>query len=364
MKYILTVTALLMLLCASAAQGAQTRSITDGYGHAVAIPEKVERVICSGPGCLRLLVYLQAQGLAVAVDDIEGKRSSFDARPYALANPQLKALPVFGQFRGQDNPERILTLPKAPQVILKTSPEMGMNPQELERKTGIPVVALNYGDLGKKRQDFYAALRIMAQVAQRQERAEALIRFFDAHIADLGRRVAGIPEAKRPSAFVGGVALKGPHGFSSTEPGYPPFLFLNARNVAAMPGAPGVVSVAKEKILDWNPDYIFLDLSTLQLGEGAGGLHELKSDPAYKSLSAVRQGRVYGVLPYNWYAQNFGSILADAYYVGKVLYPAQFKDVNPETKADEIFTFLVGKPVCKEMDAAFRNMAFKPVGLR
>ncbi|SNR78097.1 iron complex transport system substrate-binding protein [Humidesulfovibrio mexicanus] len=355
---------ILLLLCANAAQAAQTRTITDGYGRAVTIPAKVERVICSGPGCLRLLVYLQAQGMAVAADDIESRRNAFDARPYALAHPELRTLPVFGQFRGSDNPERILTLSPAPQVILKTSPEMGVSPQDLERKTGIPVVALNYGDLGKKRPDFFASLRIMAQVVHRQERAEALVRFFDAHIAELGRRAAKIPGAKRPSAFVGGVALKGPHGFNSTEPGYPPFLFLNARNVAALPGAPGVVSVAKEKVLEWNPDFLFLDLSTLQLGEGAGGLHELKADPAYKSLSAVRQGRVFGVLPYNWYSQNFGSILADAYFVGKTLYPDQFKDVRPEAKADEIYTFLVGKPVYREMDAAFHGLAFKPLDLR
>ncbi len=352
------------LLCASAALCAETRSVTDALGRMVTIPAKVERVICSGSGSLRLLVYLQAQGLAVAVDDIEGKRTRFDARPYSIAETRLRAMPVFGRFRGEDNPERILTLPNPPQVILKTNPEMGMSAQELERKTGIPVVALRSGDLGAKRAEFYSALRIMAQVVGRQERAEALIRFFDGHIAELGRRVAGLPDAARPTAYVGGVALKGPHGLNSTEPGYPPFLFLNVRNVAAMPGAPGVVSVAKEKILDWNPDYVFLDLSTVQLGDDAGGLHELRTDPAYKSLSAVRRGRVFGVLPYNWYAQNFGSILADAYYVGTVLYPRQFKDVEPAAKADEIYTFLVGKPVFKEMDAAFLGMAFKPVALR
>jgi iron complex transport system substrate-binding protein len=355
---------LLSFLCAGTALGADTRTVTDALGRTVVIPAKVERVICSGSGSLRLLVYLQAQGLAVAVDDIESKRTRFDARPYSIAETRLRTMPVFGRFRGEDNPERILTLPNPPQVIIKTNPEMGMSAQELERKTGIPVVVLRYGDLGGKRAEFYSALRIMAQVVQRQERAEALIRFFDGHIAELGRRVAGLPEAQRPTAFVGGVALKGPQGFHSTEPGYPPFLFLNVRNVAALPGSNGVVNVAKEKILDWNPDTIFLDLSTLQLGDDAGGLHELRTDPAYKSLSAVRQGRVFGVLPYNWYSQNFGSILADAYYVGKVLYPKQFKDVEPAGKADEIYAFLVGKPVFAQMDAAFQGMAFKPVAMR
>lgn len=361
----------LLLLCSAILLGAfpalagDTRVVTDALGRQVAIPAKVERVICSGSGCLRLLTYLQAQNLAVAVDDIEGRRNQFDARPYAIANPGFRDLPVFGQFRGEDNPERILSLAVQPQVILKVNPEMGTNPVDLERKTGIPVVVLRYGDLGKKRAELYAALRLMAQVMGRTERAEAVIAFFDTNIAELGRRVAGLPESERPRVYVGGVAYKGPQGFHSTEPGYPPFLFLNARNVAAEGTVtPGQTVVAKEKIVEWNPDVLFLDLATLQLGEGAGGLHELKTDPAYQTLDAVKRGRVYGLLPYNWYSQNYGSILADAYFVGKVLYPERFKDVDPAAQADAIYAFLVGKPVFGEMDRLFGGQAFKPVPVR
>jgi iron complex transport system substrate-binding protein len=35
--------------------------------------------------------------------------------------------------------------------------------------------------------------------------------------------------------------------------------------------------------------------------------------------------------------------------------------VDPAAKADEIYTFLVGKPVFKDMDGLFRGMAFQPV---
>ena len=112
-----------------------------------------------------------------------------------------------------------------------------------------------------------------------------------------------------------------------------------------------------------DPDVLFLDLSTLQLGDGHGGLHELKTDPVFQALTSVAEGRVYGVLPYNWYTQNFGSILADAWYIGKVLYPERFKDIDPFKKADQVYTFLVSAPVFKEMNSHFQNMAFKPVKL-
>lgn len=167
--------------------------------------------------------------------------------------------------------------------------------------------------------------------------------------------------------YLGGVAFKGPHGFQSTEPAYPPFKFTHARNLAydklMTTKELSNSNIAKEKIVAWDPEYLFLDLSTLQLGDKAGGLYELKTDPAYLSLSSVKKNQVFGLLPYNWYTKNYGSILANAYYVGKLLYPDRFTDVEPEEKADEIYQFLVGKPVFTAMNGFFENLAFKQVPL-
>ncbi|MUM77907.1 ABC transporter substrate-binding protein [Pseudodesulfovibrio sp. F-1] len=364
-RYLYALLAALLMLLPSTPALSGERTVTDSMNREVAVPAEVSRVICSGPGCLRLLTYLEAQHMAVAVDDIEVRRRSFDARPYAMANPQFKTLPVFGQFRGHDNPELILTLEPQPQVIFKTFPTRGHDPVELQNKTGIPVVTLDYGTLGSQRQALYQSLRTMAEVVGRQDRAEAVIAFMEGQIEDLKRRTADIPEEERPSAYIGGVAMSGPHGFQSTEPGYPPFVFAGVRNLAYREGLTGKdlthANVAKEMIVQWNPEYLFLDLSTLQMGDKAGGLHELRTDPAYRTMAAVREGRVYGLLPYNWYTQNFGSILADAFFIGKLVHPDRFEDVAPAAKADEIYTFLLGKPLFEEMNGMFGNFAFTKV---
>jgi iron complex transport system substrate-binding protein len=123
--------------------------------------------------------------------------------------------------------------------------------------------------------------------------------------------------------------------------------------------------VAKEKLLDWDPEVIFVDLSTLQSGDENSALYQLRNEAAYQELQAVRDGNVYGVLPYNWYTQNFGSILADSYYAGKLLYPDRFEDVDLEDKTIEIYTFLVckgdeelGRDVYDKMADAFSSPAF------
>ncbi|MFP4284122.1 MAG: iron ABC transporter substrate-binding protein [Desulfovermiculus sp.] len=343
----------------------QARVIEDSAGREVDVPEKVERVYCSGAGSLRLLTYLQCQDRAVAVDDLEKREQSLDARPYALAHPELKDLPLGGEFRGRDNPERLLSLDRPPQVIFKTFLGMGMDADSLQSKTGIPVVVLEHGDIGAHKHDLEHSLLTMAEVLNCRQRAREVIDFLDRQIRDLRKRTQSIPTARHPSVFVGGVAFKGPHGFQATEPGYPAFEFVPAQNLAASdsPGGKDLRHsiVAKEQILMWDPDILFLDLATLQLSGEAGGLHELRHDPGYQALSAVKKDRVYALLPYNLYATNFGSVLANAYYIGSVLYPERFQDVDVQDKADEIFSFLVGAPVFTHLDQELEGKVFDPV---
>lgn len=368
-RYIyLFVISFFVVISSTGALSAQFRTVTDSAQREVTIPRTVDRIICSGAGCLRLVTYLGAQNLVLAVDDIEKRKRRFDARPYALANPRFKKLPVFGEFRGHDDPEKILGLDPLPQVIFKTYPSMGYDPQELQEKTGIPVITLNYGNLGKHRKALYRSLTIMGTILGKEKRSKEVIRFFEDEIQTLDGLCKASASLNQRRCYVGGIAFKGPHGFSSTEPSYPPFVFVHAQNLAAAGGFAGRnmmhSQVSKEKILEWDPEILFLDLSTLQMGDHAGGLYELRTDPVYQSLSALKREQVFGVLPYNWYSQNFGSILANAWFIAKVIYPDRFSDIDPAAKADDIYEFLVGKPVFGQMNTYFQSMVFKPVPMQ
>lgn len=340
-------------------------TITDGFGRSVSIPEDIESVVCSGAGSLRYLVYLQAQDLIVGVDSLEKKEAEIEGRPYALANPQLKNYPLIGEFRGKDDPEKIIGI--SPQVVLKAG-TTGQPPaasateaSTLQQKTGIPVVSFPAGSLKNEEQkaEMYSSLRIMGDVAGKQERAEEIIAYIEATMDDLESRTADIPESERKAVYVGGVSSAGAHGIISTEPAYPPFLWVNANNVAAGMGTDHA-DIAKEAFVDWDPEYIFVDIGTIQLGN-EGAIGELKTDPSLKGLSAVKDGKVYGVIPYNFYNTNYESVLANAYFVGKVLYPDRFEDIDPEAKADEIYTFFVGKPVFSDLNGQYNNLGFKQI---
>ena len=360
--------ALLLVFCFSVpVLAGKTRVITDMAGRKIKIPVKVDRVLCSGPGCLRYLTYIQGQDLIVGIDSIEKRQNKFDARPYALANQQFKNAPLFGEFRGFDNPELILGLSPQPQVIFKTYKNMGHDPDELQAKTGIPVICLSYGNLASERQLIYDSLKLMGKVIEKQDRAAKVCAFIEKTIKNLEQRTADTPDSKRRTCYVGGIAQKGPHGLQSTEPAYPPFRFVNARNIACPPKDEEKplqhATVSKEQLVAWDPEIIFLDLSTIQLGKNANAISQLMTVPAYQGLRAKQNNAVYSVLPYNGYSHNYGSILADAFYVGKVLYPVDFKDIDPKVKADEIYTFLVGRPIFALMNEAFGQAIFDKIEL-
>ncbi|PKL55916.1 MAG: iron ABC transporter substrate-binding protein, partial [Methanomicrobiales archaeon HGW-Methanomicrobiales-6] len=194
----------------------QTVTITDGFGRSVTVPAAPESVVCSGSGCLRYLVYLQSQDLAIGVDDIEKEGRAIEGRPYALAyGAHFADLPLIGEFRGKDDPEKILGI--GPAVILKTGSTgtayatSAGEADKLQEKTGIPVVAFPYGSLRNdaEQAEMYAGLRTMGEVLDKQDRAEEVIAYIEATIADLEARTADIPESEQKTAYVGGVSSAG-----------------------------------------------------------------------------------------------------------------------------------------------------------
>ena len=128
------------------------------------------------------------------------------------------------------------------------------------------------------------------------------------------------------------------HGYYSTQPNYLPFRYLHAKNAAAGAdtdtGTNENSKIAQEQILSWDTDILFVDLGTLTAA-GGGSIVELSTDPSYKSMNAVQNGQVYEVLTHTSMGANYETILADAYYIDKVLYPDRFVDIDPAKKADE-----------------------------
>ena len=326
-------------------------TITDLYGREVTVPASVDSVVAIGPGALRLYCYAGSTDYVVGIEEMDTGEPT--GKPYMIANPSLAELPVIG-LGGPNNapdPEKILTV--KPDVIFSTYSADAAAADELQAKTGIPVVAISYGKKALYDPSLYDSLELIGKITGQTTKAQAAIDFIKQTEEDLANRTKDIADADKPTVYVGGLGAKGAHGIESTQGQYALLDAINALNVVDETGKSGSVMIDKEKLLDWDPDFIFIDQ-----GGYASVLEDYQQNNAfYNSLSAVKNSALYAQLPYNYYSTNIGTAIADAYYLGKILYPAAFEDIDPAVKADEIYQALLGA-------AAYERMATDYGGFR
>ncbi|OPZ89226.1 MAG: Periplasmic binding protein [Firmicutes bacterium ADurb.Bin419] len=275
-----------------------------------------------------------------------------------MANPELSNLPVIGPG-GPNNapdPEKILAI--RPEVIFSTYAGDKASADNLQSKTGIPVVAISYGKTSTFDPAVYTSLKLIGTIVGKEQKAEEIVEYMEKCKSDLDTRTKDIPDANKPSVYIGGLGMKGTHGIESTQGKYSLFNAVHAKNVVDETGKTGSLMIDKEKLIQWNPDKIFID---------GGGFKMIEQDyeknkDFYNTLSAIKNGEIYSQLPYNFYTTNIDTAIADAYYIGKVLYPDQFKDIEPEKKADEIYKSLLGKELYADMAKAYGG--FKKLSLK
>ncbi|MBN1387008.1 MAG: ABC transporter substrate-binding protein [Bacteroidales bacterium] len=317
------------------------RIIKDSTGRAVRVPDTIKSVVALRSGALRLVCYM---GMADRVGYIEGNEKRRNV-PYLMAYPGLKEKDVIGAGNNYDT--ELLAASGAGLIVATFM--SGHEADELQKATGKPVFLLEYGDMKNNMDELFKSLTLLGDLFYRQNRADSLVQYINNTINDYKTRSAGNDSV---TAYTGGVAYRGSHGISSTEPGYPPYRFLSVNNVAESLGE--VVSspmsnqenafIDIEQLLIWDPDYIFLDAA----GEPVWH-QEIDKRVLRETLGSFSSGNVYSVLPYNWYTTNYENVLCNTWFVGKTVYPDAFNDIDIEAKCREIYSFFLGTDVYDEM---------------
>jgi len=349
------VVGLLIILTNSFASAATdhrgSRTVTDLAGRHVEVPVPAQRLV-GIHSALSLLCYLNLASQVVGVEQEEKDPRQWlggSGRSYRLAHPQLGELPGIGSRR-QIDAEALVTL--QPDVIF-----MGWGtPQaadRLQQQTGVPVVMVHNGNLTSQRHRFEQSLNLIATICDRRERAEQVKAFIDASLDDLHQRIKG--HTSSTTCYIGGLNFRVAHGLLGTSRDYPPFVLLNAHNIADAITPPknlikGRFSMAAENLIKADPEVIFICAS------GASLVHNDLNHPAFAALSAVRNQRLYRIIPH-YYAASPDTVLAETYYMSTILYPEAFADVDIAATADRFYRFFVGAPLYREMAELFGPFA-------
>ena len=159
----------------------------------------------------------------------------------------------------------------------------------------------------------YESLKIIGKVIGKENRAEELIEYMEDCKTELMELTKNIPQEEKPSIYIGGLSYKGNHGIESTYGNSPVLDAIGAKNVADEIGKAGSIMVDKEQIIEWDPDIIVIDENGLPLVK-----EDYEKNPDYyNGLTAIRNGQVYGQLPYISYYNNIETAMADIYFLGK-----------------------------------------------
>lgn len=324
----------------SADASSDTVTVTDMLGRTVTVPKNVKRPVCIGAGTLRLYSYIGDMNALAGVEECE-KGFLISSRPYQYANEdQFKNLPSVGAGGPQGSPDAEAILSASPDVIFAIYISLDTSDfDELQKKTGIPVVVLSYGQTEAFDEKITESLSLMAKILGKEERAEEVTDCISKIKADLKNRTDDIKEENKKTVYLGCLNKFGSHGIGSSTANYSLFDAVGARNILDEAGYKGYQgNIDTETLLSLNPDVIILD---------AGGLgifsEEYRKNPTvYNNLSAFKNGEVFVQMPYNAYYTNLETAYANAYFIGKTLFPDAFSDIDPTEKLNEISRTLLG----------------------
>jgi iron complex transport system substrate-binding protein len=191
----------------------------------------------------------------------------------------------------------------------------------VQQQTGIPYALLD-GRLAVTEESY----RQLGRLVQREARAGELADYVARTKKTILERIARVPLEQRPRVYY----ARGPRGLETGLAGsinVETIEFLGARNVASSARG-GLANVSLEQVLLWNPEVII----TIDRDFAAA----VTSDPSWRSITAVRQGRVHlsPKLPFGWvdFPPSVNRIVG-LWWLAKMLYPDHFhEDLGPITR--------------------------------
>ncbi len=337
-----------------------TKIVTDVNGFEVEVPKKVEKILCLGSGTLRMISYAGAQNMLIGVEDMENENkvaiSSIIGKPYSYANKDFfKTLPSIGLGGGKNKEPNI-------EVILALKPDVVFCSYDLENLLKlrkdllelIPVVYVGFDTnimSEKTQKNIEKSFDVIGNVLNKKERCDAVVNKINSTFADLNDRTKNILESEKQKTYVGGISYSGAHELSYTYAQYPVMTAINTNTIADIQvgnsafKSSGSYKIDLEFVIEQNPKYIFVDKANMGL---VNAEYNQKKN-ALDIIDAIQNDNVYGTISYNLYSTNIELALATSYYMGKVLYPQQFADVDVDEKIDELLEFFVGKRMYSEM---------------
>ena len=266
---------ILLSLLVSMVAGCQPKfqpgSYTDDTGRTVSIDEIPERIVSFGPSITEILFALGLGDKVVGVDDYSDypEAAKAKARIGSAFTPSL---------------EKIAEL--APDLVLTVKHEK-LN-RELQN-LGVSFMVLDPTDID----GILKNIKLMGKINGAGKRAEELVAQMEATISRVATRVKNAPKV-RVFHLIDATDLNNPW---TAGPGS----FVDSlTNVAGGENIAGKamsawIQFSVEQVVSADPEVIILPAAQGKEAYIVGGVEALKEHPAWRSTTAVKEGRIYTV---------------------------------------------------------------------
>jgi iron complex transport system substrate-binding protein len=315
------------------ASSARAAGVTDATGRSLPIPQKVTRVFPAGPPAAIMLYTL-------APDLLLGWPRANRPEECAYMLPDICAKPEVGRLTGRGNTanlESVIAL--KPDLIIdigSTRATFVSLAERVQEQTGIP-----YALLDGRFAAIPATYRKLGDLVHRPDDAAKRADYAERTLKTIQGRIADVPQGNRPRVYY----ARGPRGLVTGLGGSinVETIELLARNVAGGTHG-GLANVSLEQVLLWNPEVIV----TIDQHFAA----TVRSDPAWSSVAAVKNGRVHlsPKMPFGWvdFPPSVNRLIG-LWWLGKILYPDKFPEDLRNLTQDFYATFYHRTPTPEQI---------------
>ncbi|WP_182347170.1 ABC transporter substrate-binding protein [Tomitella gaofuii] len=337
----------------AAGPASDTITIVDHTGNEVAIPADIQRVAIDEIPLASTYVAYQEGSAPYLVGMSDAVVRSLEDTVVADIAPEILDVDSGYYDNGELNVESLLNLD--PDVVFYNANNTGH--AELFAAAGIPAVGFSTsGDPTTVYQDW---LRLLEDVFQEPGKMDEVIARGTEMIDAAAARTEGLADDAEQSVLIIFNYSSGTLRVAGETPffGYYWLETINADN-AAVGAQGGLAAVTAEQVLAWDPDVILIG------GSGQAGItpEQMLSNTVdgldLSALRAVQEGRVFSndLGMWSWFTPNPDApLIAD--WLGKVLYPSRFDDVDLIAETRDYYQDVYGVELSRDQaDSIYQGL--------
>lgn len=305
--------------------------LKDNLQREVTLPREIKRILSLQPEITRILIALGQEKKLIGVDYFIHRYDHL----YPLLQPRLSDLPLVSLSSESVNLELLLRL--KPDLIF-TSPSESQLAPSLQKKTGIPTVALS--SMGRLT-SLMEEIKFIGQLVGQEKRAAYLIGFFQDKIKMMTTILGRITPSRKPRVYLAFWS-----SLTRTPVKYEPVNLAGGINLAEelLPEYLGTVGtvVSVEKILAWDPDIILLHGNYLPEERKVTPALVLE-DKRLSAVQAVKNKQVYYTFGF-WYWWDPAQVLVEIMYLAKIFHPDLFSQIDLVAEGNRIYQIFYSLP--------------------